>query len=463
MKKGNKKFVAKSLATATCALLGTSGTNPVHAQEEPLWRFDTALLYYGENDDRVQDLSLNVLARRSFTDDRILSLGLTVDSLTGATPVGAAPMDVAQTFTRPSGNSAFTVPANTQPLDDTFWDTRYAVTAGWQQPLGRLFTGTAGVSFSDEYDYTHFGANFGLTRDFNKRNTTVNLGVAFAQDDIEPISGSPTPLSPMLDVGDISNRRGTESKDVVDVLLGVTQVINQNLLVQLNYSFSDSSGYLNDPYRVLSLVDPISGDTLARTPAPGIEGPSHEFRFESRPDSRAKHSLFAQAKYYMAGKVLDVSYRYMTDDWDIDSHTIDAKLKSPLQMIATLNLTYATTPRQKRISTGRPLPPASCCLCMRHLTTDWAISMRSRPVSSTGGEQILATTSVCALNTICRMVTCLETSLSGINCSGTCIPGSMPSFSISVIDLGSVTRISLNEAACIGLNLLRGRTEMIDG
>jgi len=300
-----------------------------HAQEEPLWQFDTALLYYGENDDRVQDLSLNVLARRSFTDDRILSLGLTVDSLTGATPVGAAPMDVAQTFTRPSGNSAFSVPANTQPLDDTFWDTRYAVTAGWQQPLGRLFTGTAGVSFSTEYDYTHIGANFGLTRDFNKRNTTVNLGVAFAQDDIEPISGSPTPLSPMLDVGDVSNRRGTESKDVVDVLLGVTQVINQNLLVQLNYSFSDSSGYLNDPYRVLSLVDPISGDTLARTPAPGIEGPSHEFRFESRPDNRAKHSLFAQAKYYMAGKVLDVSYRYMTDDWDIDSHTIDAKLKIP--------------------------------------------------------------------------------------------------------------------------------------
>ena len=329
VEKGNKKFVAKSLATATCALLGTTGTNPVHAQEEQPWQFDTALLYYGENDDRVQDLSLNVLARRSFADDRILSLGLTVDSLTGATPVGAAPMDVAQTFTRPSGNSAFSVPANTQPLDDTFLDTRYAVTAGWQQPLGRLFTGTAGVSFSDEYDYTHIGANFGLTRDFNKRNTTVNLGFAFAQDDIEPISGSPTPLSPMLDVGDISNRRGTESKDVVDVLLGVTQVINQNLLVQLNYSFSDSSGYLNDPYRVLSLVDPVSGDTLARTPAPGTEGPSHEFRFESRPDSRTKHSLFAQAKYYMAGKVLDVSYRYMTDDWEIDSHTIDAKLKFP--------------------------------------------------------------------------------------------------------------------------------------
>ena len=329
MKTDRKQSVAASLAMATCTLLGTTGTSPVHAQDESKWEFDTSLLYYGESDDRVQDLSLNVLARRSFVDDRLLTLGLTVDSLTGATPVGAAPMDVSQTFTRASGNSVFTVPANTQPLDDTFWDTRYAASAGWQQPLGRLFRGSAGVSFSNEYDYQHVGVKLGLERDFNKRNTTVSLGVAFAQDDIDPISGSPTPLSPMLDVGDVSNRRGSESKDVVDLLLGVTQVVNQNLLVQLNYSFSDSSGYLNDPYRVLSLVDPLSGDTLTRMPAAGVEGPSHEFRFESRPDSRTKNSLFGQAKYFMGGKVLDLSYRYMTDDWDIDSHTIDARLKIP--------------------------------------------------------------------------------------------------------------------------------------
>jgi len=329
LKKNRKRSVAASLAMATCTLLGTTGNSPVHAQEEANWEFDTSLLYYGESDNRVQDISLNVLARRSFVDDRLLTLGLTVDSLTGATPLGAAPMDVSQTFTRPSGNSAFTVPAGTQPLDDTFWDTRYALSASWKQPLGRLYRGSAGVSFSTEYDYQHIGANLGLERDFNKRNTTLSLGLAAARDDIDPISGSPTPLSPMLDVGDLSNRRGSESKDVFDVLLGVTQVINQNLLVQLNYSFSDASGYLTDPYRVLSLVDTVSGDTLTRTPAAGVEGPSHEFRYENRPDNRTKHSLFTQAKYFMSGKVLDLSYRYMTDDWDIDSHTIDARLRLP--------------------------------------------------------------------------------------------------------------------------------------
>jgi hypothetical protein len=40
--------------------------------------------------------------------------------------------------------------------------------------------------------------------------------------------------------------------------------------------------------------------------------------------------VYGQAKYFMDGKVLDVSYRYMTDDWDIDSHTVDLRLRWPV-------------------------------------------------------------------------------------------------------------------------------------
>ena len=322
--------IAQGLAAATCSLLGTSATLPVLAQEQPDWEFDTALLYYGEDGDRVQDLSLNLLAKRLFPDDKILSVGLAVDSLTGATPSGAVPQDELQTFTRPSGESVYPVAAGELPLDDTFLDTRYALTASWQQPLGRDYAGTAGISFSTEYDYTHAGANFSLSRDFNKRNTTVSLGLALARDELDPVGGAPLPLVSMSDVGDLSGRGGSESKDVVDLLLGVTQVINEKFLVQFNYSLSDASGYLNDPYKILSVVDPVSGDAIDRTPAPGFEGPLHEYRFESRPDKRTKHSLFGQGKYYLGGKVLDVSYRYMTDDWGIDSHTLDTKLFLPL-------------------------------------------------------------------------------------------------------------------------------------
>jgi len=322
--------VSATLAAATCALLGAVPAAPVQAQEEPDWDFNTALLYYGEDNDRVQDLSLNILAKRYFVDDRTLSMGLTVDTLTGATPNGAIRQGVPQTFTRPSGNAAYTVPANELPLDDTFKDTRVAVSAGWEQPLGRLWKGGIGFSGSFEYDYTHIGLNGSLARDFNKRNTTVSAGLAIAQDTWDPVGGTPVPFAPMLDVGDTGNKTGSETKDVIDAVLGVTQVISRNLLVQLNYSFSNSSGYLSDPYKVLSLVDGSTGDTITRVPAPGALGPSHEFRFERRPDDRTKHSLYAQAKYYMGGKVLDAAYRYMTDDWNIDSHTLDLRLRWPV-------------------------------------------------------------------------------------------------------------------------------------
>lgn len=325
-----KKPVALSLAAATCALLGTTPSSPVQAQEEPDWTFDTALLYYGEDNDRVQDISINILGVKSFVDDRILSLSLGIDSLTGATPIGSIPFSSPQTFTSPSGGQVRTVPANETPLDDSFLDTRVAISANWQQPIGRLNTISAGFSASKEYDYLHLGANMKLSRDFNKRNTTASLALAVAADEWDPVGGAPDPLSLMLDVGDLSNRGGKKDKDIFDVVAGVSQVINKDLLVQLNYSFSNASGYLSDPYKIVAMVDPQSGDLIARTPTPGVDGPSHEYRFETRPDDRTKHSVFAQAKYNMSGRVLDLSYRYMTDDWEIDSHTIDLRYRWPI-------------------------------------------------------------------------------------------------------------------------------------
>ena len=330
MKDKSGTRLSPGLAAATCALLGSAAPMVVNAQGEPRWDFDTALLYYGENDDRVEDLSLNILTRRSFLDDRYLTLGLSVDTLTGATPSGAIRQSVPQTFTRPSGNDTYTIAAGELPVDDTFRDTRVALNASWQQPWGRNLLVSVGASASNEYDYLHLGVNGRLARDFNQRNTTLSAGLALSKDTFDAVGGIPEPLTLMRDVGDLGNRSGGQDKDVVDVVLGVSQVINRNLVVQLNYSFSDNSGYLNDPYKFVSVVDATTGDTVARTPPPGIGGPSHLYRFESRPEQRTKHSLFGAAKMNLGGKVLDASYRYMTDDWDIDSHTFELRYRWPI-------------------------------------------------------------------------------------------------------------------------------------
>ncbi|HEY0938565.1 MAG TPA: DUF3570 domain-containing protein [Steroidobacter sp.] len=317
------------LAAATCALLGAGAAGRVMADEAERWSFDTALLYYGESDDRVQDVSATIGAQRAF-DDRLLNLTLTADTLTGASASGAIATDTPQTFTSPSGHAVYTTPAGKTPLDDTFLDTRFALNVGWTQPLARLYTVSAGLGFSTEYDYTHLGANVSLARDFNKRNTTVSAGVAWSKDDIDPVGGAPVPLSQMLDVGDSSNKRSSDSKDVLDLLLGVTQVLSRNTLLRVNYSYSQSSGYLNDPYKILSVVDPVTGDTIVRTPPPGVQGPTGVYLYESRPDSRAKHSLYAEMKHAFGAPVLYGSYRFMTDDWGIDSNTGEVRLRWPV-------------------------------------------------------------------------------------------------------------------------------------
>ena len=324
----DRDSLTATLAAATCALLGTALAAPVAAEETNRWSVDSSLLYYGESDSRVQDVSAAVSGVRNFGDDRSLALTLTADTLTGASASGAIALDRPQTFTSPSGKATYTTAAGDVPLDDTFRDTRFALNGSWNQPLARLYTVSAGLGFSVEHDYTHIGANLALARDFNKRNTTVNFGLAYSQDEINPEGGAPLPLSQMLDVGNSSNKLDTDTKNVIDALIGFTQVLGRNTVLRMNYSYSDSSGYLNDPYKFLSVVDPLTGDTITRVPTG--QGPDGVYVFESRPDTRVKQSVFAEVKHAFGAPVAHFSYRFMTDDWGIDSQTVDARLRWPV-------------------------------------------------------------------------------------------------------------------------------------
>jgi len=328
--------IGAALAAATCSLLGVSAPAPsLAAEPDPQWDVDSAFLFYGESDSRVQDLSIGTNAARDFGDDRRLGLELNVDSLTGASPNGAIATGGAQTFTSPSARGTYVTPAGRVPLDSTFHDTRIAGNASWSQPFARLFSLSAGLGVSSEFDYTHIGGNLGISRDFNQRNTTLSFSAAYANDSIKPVGGLRAPLTLMTDSvnrddeGEDGGGGGSKKKNVLDLLLGVTQVLGRHSLLRLNYSYSDSSGYLTDPYKLLSVVDPVTGELVAHTPAPGAEGPLGLYRYESRPDTRRKQALYAELRQDFSGKVLQFAYRYSTDDWQVDSHTLEARLRLP--------------------------------------------------------------------------------------------------------------------------------------
>jgi hypothetical protein len=314
--------LATSLAAATCSLLGAA-PGPTLAQEQPRrWSWDTALLYYGEQQGRVTDLSGSVLVERRFRAGRLLSMRLSVDTLTGASASGAVPARTPQTFTSPSGSDSYTTSAGEIPLDPTFLDTRISLGADFAHELGRRARLSYGVSLSDEYDYLHTGAHAGLSRDFNDRNTTLDFGLSFASDSIDPVGGAPVPLAAMLPEGQTGSKLGGDSKTVLDLLVGVTRVLGPRTLAQLNYSLSNSSGYLTDPYKLVSVIDPDTGD-----PVPGA-GDLNLVLYESRPSSRSQHALFARLKRQVrSDDVADLSYRFVTDDWGIQSHTVDLRYR----------------------------------------------------------------------------------------------------------------------------------------
>ncbi|MCR9261879.1 MAG: DUF3570 domain-containing protein [Pseudomonadaceae bacterium] len=318
LKNKNKKAISIALAAATSSLLANAA---VGEENDVGWEIDTSVLYYGEQDDRVEDTSLALRIARRFEDGRAFVAGLSTDSLTGASPTGAVPLNEPQTFTRPSARGQYVTQPGEIPLDDSFKDSRVAGYVSWTQPFGENWTANVGASFSTEYDYEHLGFNASLARDFNNKNTTVAAGFAYAQDELDPEGGAPMPLSEMRGVGDTSNKlSGTQDKSVTDLLIGVTQILNERMLLQVNYSFSQSDDYHNDPFKFLTV--------LASSGAP-VVGPDglYSYRFESRPDERTKHSLFTKLKTYIGGGALDTSYRFMTDDWGINSHTLDMRYR----------------------------------------------------------------------------------------------------------------------------------------
>ena len=314
------------VSLATCSLLQVA--TPLAQAEGSDWDIDTAFLYYSESDSRVQAAEPAIYAGRNIGDDNRIDLRLVVDVLTGATPNGAHASTVPQTFTTPSGSGSYTTPAGETPLDDSFHDTRVAAGADWTISLDRLSKLILGINASTEYDYMSAGISAKYSRDFNNRNTTLTTGIAYNNDTISPVGGVPIEFAPMVQQNLPLNRNGaSETKTISDFIIGVTQIINRKTIIQLNYTFGLTDGYQNDPYKIVTVVDPVTGLPTLPTMAATGDLP---YVYEKRPDSRQRNALFFNSAHHLTEDVIHFSYRYFWDDWGINSHTFDLRYRYQL-------------------------------------------------------------------------------------------------------------------------------------
>ena len=309
------RSIRRGLIAASCALLGVA---PANGQEPPEpaghaeggsganhWVIDSALSYYQEKG-RIRVIEPIVNAVKDLQNGQVVNLQFVVDSLTGATPLGAVTSFLPQIWTNASKAAhSYTTAPGTLPVDPFYHDVRVAAAGSWQLPLSRVMSWTVGAKASYELDFVSLTGSTSIARNFNEDNTTVSFGVYDEHDTIRPIGGVPLPGSDTSFA--LRERVGQQSRNDVGALIGLTQVMTRRWLAQVNLSLDRASGYMNDPYKILSVVN-VSGVTTG-------------YLNERRPRQRTRASIYVDNRVGWRRQSVNLSLRYFGDDWGVRSYT----------------------------------------------------------------------------------------------------------------------------------------------
>jgi hypothetical protein len=312
------------LSAAVCVLLA-SGTPTIARADPPATQLDASLLIYGEQA-RAKVYEPTVRVTRLFPDGQSLSGQLGIDVITGATPSGALPTGVSvqtgggggdqvQTMTAASGGGGggptFSDPGAIPTAK--FHDRRASLDLDWQKPFG-FITPVVSGHFSRERDYQSVGANSKLSLEVLHKLTTLTVGAGFNDDFVFPTGGTRLPLSDSTII--VSD--GWNPKHVRGGLVGISQVLTRRWMIGVNGSRSVERGYLTDPYKVVSLMDPSTGLPVGQIT-------------EQRPDRRVRNDILTSSVYHLLRDVVYLSHRYYWDTWGVRSNTVDLKYRHELQ------------------------------------------------------------------------------------------------------------------------------------
>lgn len=147
--------------------------------------------------------------------------------------------------------------------------------------------GNAGFTavHSDEDDYTGRSMTFDVNFNSEDASRTYSVSVSRSNDTVSPVKER---IPVFIDSEDI---------DTHSAYFGVSQILTRTTIVKIGLSYTYSDGYLTDPYKFN----------------------------DARPDERNRYTLSAGYRRFFpeADGALQTDYRYYSDDWGIDSHTLE--------------------------------------------------------------------------------------------------------------------------------------------
>jgi len=160
----------------------------------------------------------------------------------------------------------------------------------------------ANYTSSVESDFDASTYSFSVSQNMFGDLTTLTLSYAYGDD----IVGNST---------DPDFRRDNTRQHYA---VGLTQILTKNLITTLNVETVTDEGYLNNPYRTVRYANP-------NVP----EGYSYEA--ELYPNTRTTNAVGLRARYFLPYRAaLEGEYRYFTDTWDIESHTMAVTYIHPM-------------------------------------------------------------------------------------------------------------------------------------
>ncbi|MBI5769871.1 MAG: DUF3570 domain-containing protein [Verrucomicrobia bacterium] len=249
-------------------------------------RAENSLAYkfedYREADGRIAVRTQGAFLEQSLGTEMHLKLSGLLDTITGATPTGEP---------APAGSDQ----VGTSLLHQ---ERRKAWSADLSRQFGRYNLALGGAN-SRESDYVSNGWSMNLLTDFNQKNTTLLLGYAGTDDKIKIFYNTRLPR---------------HHKHTNDAIVGLTQLLDPRTSVTLNLTWGRAAGFLSDPYKLVQKNTQIF---------PGVFLP---LTFgENRPQYREKWVAFAGYNRTFPDQrgALEASYRFYTDTFDVDAHTLD--------------------------------------------------------------------------------------------------------------------------------------------
>lgn len=256
----------------------SSSPKLIRAQDSITYKWED----YQEDNDRIRVIAHYLRVEKELGINTKLSVVGLTDTITGSTPTGEPIQE--------DGDP------NQVPLEE-LTDERESIVVNLNHKKGSQ-TFSFEVSDSDESDYESKGAAVNYARELNKDNTTMQVGYSILDDDLT----ATTFLDP-------------EKKVSHDVFMGVTQVVDTATVLKAGLGYGQENGYLGDPYKVVQ-----------QSVAPFPDFPDITIPItlrENRPSSREKWTFFTELirDLEKMNASLQTSYRFFSDDADIDSHT----------------------------------------------------------------------------------------------------------------------------------------------